>query len=172
MRKHQPCPPRVAFLVLALALFAACGGSSSTIPGTKVPDTRENRDIINAVENYRIAVERQDAGALLLMASKHYWEDAGTIGGSDDYGYDKLREVLTGRFQQGSELRYSVRYMRVRKNCPGSERKGCRAFVDVLVDASFTIADARGEKIRRDKRDQNQFVLTWEGDRWRFLSGM
>src|SRR5687768_15754260 len=132
IRKHQPCPPRVAplFLAVALTLLAACGGSSSNIPGTKVPDTGENRDIINAVENYRIAVERRAAAALLLMASKNYWEDAGTIGGSDDYGYDRLRELLTGRFQQGSELRYSVRYRRVRKACPGSEGKGCRAFVE------------------------------------------
>ena len=44
--------------------------------------------------------------------------------------------------------------------------------VDVLVDASFTVANAVGQPKRPDKRDQNQLVLEWDGHRWLFLSGM
>ncbi len=150
--------------VLAVAL-AACGGNSKNIRGTEVPDTTENREIIESIEKYRLAVERKDAAALLLMASKDYWEDGGTPTGADDYGYDGLKEVLTGRFQHSESIRYSIRYMRVR-------RSGPKAFVEALVHASWTIRDARGELIRKDKKSQEQFVLEWNGEEWKFLSGM
>ena len=42
----------------------------------------------------------------------------------------------------------------------------------MLIDASFTIADAIGKPERPDKRDQNELVLEWDGRRWLFLSGM
>lgn len=168
-------------LAYVLALFAilgtaACASSSSSIPGTKIPDTQSNRDIIQAVENYRLAMESKDASALLLMASKNYWEDGGTPSGSDDYGYEGLRELLQNRFQQVSDIRYSVKYLDVQRRCRNdgdpSTNEGCRAYVDVLIDASFTVVDARGRTVRPDKRDQNQLVLEWSGEKWLFLSGM
>lgn len=171
-------PLTVVVCALAFCLPAlGCRATTNYIPGTKVADTQVNRDIIEVIENYRLAVERRDAAALLGMASKQYFEDGGTTDGSDDYGYAQLRKVLTGRFQQGKDLRYSMRYMRVHRRCPRSRtasdgNEGCRAYVDVLIDASFTINDATKRPSRRDKRDQNQIVLQWENDRWKFLSGM
>lgn len=162
-------------LLLAATLsLGACGSSQTYIAGTRVVDNGINREIIDVVENYRLAVERQDAAALVLMASPKYWEDGGTTSGKDDYGYKQLRDVLAGRFQQGRDVRYSMRYMNVLKKCPpnADDRVNCRAYVDVLVDASFTVLDARGEEVRRDKRDQNQLVLEWDGEAWKFLSGM
>lgn len=154
----------VVTALLALGL-GACGGSVEYIPGTRVPRSQNNQALIDRVEDYRMAVERKDTAALVLMASKRYWEDAGTPSGTDDYGYQGLQEILTGRFQKVKAIRYSMRYM-------GVERRGERAFVDVLIDASFTVEDARGEDMRADMRDQNQFVLEWDGRNWMFLSGM
>jgi hypothetical protein len=101
----------------------------------------------------------------VLMASKHYWDDAGTPTGTDDYGYQGLQQILIGRFKKVKDIRYSMRYMGIR-------RRGERAYVDVLIDASFTLEDARGEDMREDMRDQNQFTLEWDGRNWLFLSGM
>lgn len=169
MRKHL-------ILFLALASLAACGAETSTIPGTKVPDNQANRDLIQVIEEYRLAVERQDAEALILMASKRYWEDSGTPSGKDDYGYKQLGSVLTGRFKKSKDIRYSLRYMAIKKRCPSSDdgNTGCRAYVDVLIDASYSVPDARGNLVRLDKRDQNQLVLEWDKDatKWKFLSGM
>ena len=155
---------RALALALGLAL-AGCAAEVHYIPGTRVGSSAENQALIDRVEDYRMAVERKDASALVLMASKRYWEDAGTPSGSDDYGYQGLQEILTGRFQQVEAIRYSMKYMNV-------SRKGDRAFVDVLIDASFTVKDARGGEMRADMRDQNQFVLEWDGKQWLFLSGM
>lgn len=157
---------------LATIFAVGCAGRVAYVPGTRVPYSANNKSAIEAVEQYRLALERRDADALMLMAHKQYWEDSGTPTGGDDYGYDGLRAVLQGRLQKASEIRYSVRYMGVHQSCTGQLRPGCRAGVDVLIDASYTIADSRGNPKRPDKRDQNQLLLEWNGRKWLFLSGM
>lgn len=166
--------------IASFAFIAACGGSTQNIAGTEIPRTAANEELIDRVEEYRLAVERKDSAALLLMASQeYYWEDSGTPSGEDDYGFDGLRDVLSSRFQQAESIRYAVRYMKVKhRGCedmdsrPAEGQQRCRAYVDLLVDASFTIPDARGELKRHDKRDQNQLVLDWDGEKWLFISGM
>ena len=159
-------------LVIALVALAACGGRQRTVGGTRIPDTSINRGIIDTIEAYRQAVERRDAPALLLMASPKYHEDSGTV-----------NVVLQDRFQKADDIRFSMRYVAIRKACPGGHASddlvgGCRALVEVLVDASFTVLDARGQERRPDKRDQNQLELEWTCDqkaggcKWLFLSGM
>jgi len=155
----------------AVLLVGACARPVNYIPGTRVPRTTLNKSVLDTCEEYRMAVERGDADALMLMVHKQYWEDSGTPSGSDDYGIEGLRNVLLTRLQKASEIRYSMRYVAVNLQC--TELKvGCRAAVDVLVDASFTVTNAIGRPIRPDKRDQNQLVLEWDGRRWLFLSGM
>jgi hypothetical protein len=151
-------------LLLVPLLLTACASGPRYIRGTQVPDTVENRDILKVIERYRVAVERRDASALLGMASPQYYEDGGTPTGSDDYGYEGLREVLTSRFQKAEQVRFSMRYVSIRK-----QEK--RAFVDVIVDASYSVPTDRGVS-RLDMRDQNQLVLEHDGRSWRFLSGM
>ena len=158
------------FVVVALALVfvgTGCGGGSKNlIPGTQVKRSQKNESIIQRVEEYRHAVERRDAKTLVLMAHPDYWEDGGTTSGSDDYGFNDLRKVLTSQFQKADKVRYSLRYMDIKsvKN---------RAYVNVLVDASFTVPNAQGGESRLSKRDQNQLVLEWDRDKeqWMFLSG-
>ncbi len=157
-------------LVVAASL-AACAHQHSYVPGTKIPFSTQNKSVLDAVEEYRLAVERQDADALMLMANKQYWERSGTPGGSDDYGYDGLRNVLLTRFQKASDIRFSMRYVAVHQQCPVNLEPGCRAQVEALVDASFTVVLPSGKPGRMDKRDQNQFTLEWDGKRWSFLSG-
>lgn len=151
-------------LIAVTLILVACAGPRRRIAGTPIEDTDENRRILGVVEKYRMAVERKDVAALMAMASKQYWEDGGTPTGADDYGYDGLREVLKTRFQAADAIRYSLKYVRIR-------RQQNRAFIDVLIDASYTIQTHRGEE-RLDMKDQNEIVLEWDGERWLFLSGM
>lgn len=163
----------LAASVAAIASASAgCGAKPRYIAGTQIVYSETNKSVLDAVEKYRLAVERGDADELMLMAHPQYWEDSGTPSGSDDYGYEGLRTVLLTRLPKASDIRYSMRYVTVSQQCPGELKRGCRAAVDVLVDASFTIANAYGKPTRPDKRDQNQLVLEWDGNRWLFLSGM
>ncbi|MBK9031664.1 MAG: phosphotransferase [Myxococcales bacterium] len=166
---------RAALVALALAAVATgCARRSSTIPGTRINDDRINREILATIEQYRVAVEKGDAEALFLMASENYNEDSGTAGGEDDYGYDGLKEVLVGRFRMASDIRFAMKYVSIHRGCPAADELpvGCVAKVEALIDASFTIVDARGHDRRTDKRDQNELVLEWSGDRWKFVAGL
>ena len=162
-----------------MVAIAACAHPVAYVPGTKIPMSSPNKSVLDACEGYRLAVERQDVDALMLMASHQYWEDSGTPTASDDYGYDGLRNVLFERFTKASDVRYTLRYVNVAQSCaelhapdPQHGVAPCRAAVDVFIDASFTLTNALGKPIRPDKRDQNQLVLEWDGRRWLFLSGM
>lgn len=167
--KHAPHLLAAALLMMA----GACGGSTRNIRGTQIPDTAMNRDILAAVDAYRQAVERRDAPSLLLMASPDYWEDSGTPSAGDDYGHAGLAEVLAGRFQKASDVRVALRTVAIRKACPTPDfGAGCRAHVEVLVDASYSVVDARGQMRRPDKRDQNELVFEWTGEQWKIISGM
>jgi hypothetical protein len=157
--------------VFVLITIVACAHHESYVPGTAIPYSDSNKAVLDAVEEYRLAVERGDADALMLMAHKQYWEDSGTPSGSDDYGYEGLRNVLLSRIQRATDIRYSMRYMNVHQQCLDL-KPGCKAQVDVLIDASFTVTDAFGKPKRPDKRDQNELQLEWDGKRWLFLSGM
>jgi len=159
-------------LIAAIISSGACAHQVTYVAGTRVPYSDMNKSVLDTCEEYRLAVERGDADALMLMAHKQYWEDSGTPSGSDDYGYDGLRNVLLTRLPRASDIRYTMRYVDVHQTCPGELHPGCRAAVDVLIDASFTITNALGKPMRPDKRDQNQLVLEWDGHRWLFLSGM
>ncbi len=158
-------------LIAAIISFGACAHQVTYVAGTRVPYSDMNKSVLDACEEYRLAVERGDADALMLMAHKQYWEDSGTPSGSDDYGIEGLRSVLLTRLQKASDIRYSIRYVAVHQQCT-QLKPGCRASVDILIDASFTISNPLGRPIRPDKRDQNQLVVEWDGHRWLFLSGM
>jgi hypothetical protein len=164
MRTH------LALSLSSLALVA-CAARAGYIAGTKIPDNDVNHSVLGAVEAYRTAVEKGDAQALVLMASPKYSEDSGTPTVVDDYGYDGLQGVLASRFKEARDIRYSMKYVAIKPSCKTLE-PGCLAKVDVLIDASYTITDARGQARRLDKRDQNQLVLEYTGDKWLFLAGM
>lgn len=152
-------------LVAAALALAACAGESAVIYGTRVPDTEENRKLIDVCEQYRIAVEKKDTTSIMALASRSYWEDGGTPTGADDYGYDGLRSVLDTRFARADGIRYTMKYMDIRR--VGRNR----AVIDVMIDATYSIATASGPR-RLDMRDQNEMTLEFQNGRWQFLSGM
>ena len=164
--------PLLLIAAIVSMTAAGCGTKRTYVAGTKVPFSTSNKAVLEACEAYRLAVERADSDALMLMAHQQYWEDSGTPSGSDDYGYEGLRNVLLTRLLKATDIRYSLRYVGVHQQCAGELKVGCRAAVDVLIDASYTVTNAYGKASRPDKRDQNQLVLEWDGRRWLFLSGM
>jgi hypothetical protein len=134
------------------------------IPGTRVPDTRANREILDVCERYRHALEDRDAATLLTLAHPNYYEDSGTPKGDDDYGYDGLREVLARRLAALRTLRYNIEYRKV-------EFEGHRARVDIRYDASFQLATEMGDRWERKQNDK-RIELENDGRRWLIVSGM
>ena len=149
-----------AFLVLALAGCATI----NTIPGTKVPDNKSNRELLDVVERYRHAMEDRDAATLLALAHPNYYEDSGTPKGDDDYGYEGLKDVLARRLGALRTLRYNIEYRKVNIT-------GHHAQVDIRYDASFQLATEMGDRWERKQNDK-RIELENDGKRWLIIAGM
>lgn len=150
---------------LAAPIVASTGCSQvSTIPGTRIVDTKENRAVLTRVEEYRVAMEQRDAPRLLTMAHPNYFEDSGTPTGADDYGYPGLKRVLDSRLPLIRSMRYAVQYRNL-------VVEGKRATLDLRYDLSYQIATDLGDRWERKQSDK-RIELVNEGGRWLFLSGM
>jgi hypothetical protein len=145
-------------------LFLIGCATTNLIPGTRVPDTKINRELIELCERYRRAMEERDAPSLLALAHPQYYEDSGTPKGDDDYGFDGLREVLAKRLPSIRAMRYSIEYRKISID-------GKKALIDIRYDASFQLATEMGDRWERKQNDK-RLELLHDGTRWLILAGM
>jgi hypothetical protein len=152
--------------VLALLLLASAGCSRDVIPNTDVPDTDRNREVVEFVESYREAVENQNIGKLLELASKRYLDDNGTPVGNDDIDMEALKKKLSRWKKEVKDVRYEIRYRRVT-----FQRE--RVLVDYTYTASFQVQGPEGKRWARRLAD-NRIVLKHNDKigEYRILSGM
>src|SRR5262245_35464512 len=155
--------PIRTLVACTLALTAACA-HVNVIPGTKVVDTKQNREILEVCERYRRAMEERDAVTLLALAHPNYYEDSGTPKGDDDYGYEGLKEVLQRRISALRTVRYNIEYRRV-------SVEGNRAHVEIRYDASYQLATKMGNRWERKQTDKRT-ELEHDGKRWIIIAGM
>jgi len=152
-------------VVLFLAVAPLVPGCAETlIPNTDVPDTAENREIVDFIEGYRHAVEERNPAAILRLVSERYFDDNGTPGSDDDIDYDGLRD----RFQRWEgdvvDIRYEMRYRRI-------TFEPDRVFVDFTYTGSFKVRDLDGERWSRRLAD-NRIEIVREDDQFRIISGL
>lgn len=155
---------RLRLVLVALSLWAGGCATISVIPGTKVPDTKANRELLEVCERYRHAMEDRDVATLLALAHPNYYEDSGTPSGNDDYGYDGLKDVLQKRLAAVKTLRYNIEYRRV-------QIEGHHAQVDIRYDASFQLATEMGDRWERKQNDK-RIELENDGKCWLIIAGM
>ncbi len=148
-----------------LPVFTGCA-RQNFIPGTRIPETRQNREIIEVVERYRRAMTNKEIGTLISMAHPDYFEHSGSHKAEHHYGYDGLKKVLATRLKQLRTLRYNIKYRRVNWL---SDKK---VEVQIYIDASFQLAVADDTDTWDRFTQHNKIVLVKDNDRWLFLSGM
>lgn len=155
----------------SLGVVAGCRGGP-TIPGTEIPDTEDNRQILAVLERYRTSFISRDAAAVLATAHPTYHDNAGTDDPSDDTTYSELGPLLRRRLSQLDSIRFTIDYLEILA-------VGDRAVVRVWIDASFRfkpLLDAYGEP--RDSpsfariMDHAEFELVREGDTWLIVRGI
>lgn len=157
-------------IALGAAVLATGCATVPNIPGTRVEDTRINRNVLEVCEAYRHALEDRDADTLVGLASKDYFEDSGTPKAEDDYGYEGLRQVISTRLAALKSVRYNIDYRGMKQS---SERvvRGTRVAVDIRYDASYQIATELGDRWER-KQNEKRMELEWDGQKWLFVAGM
>lgn len=157
--------------LIGLLLVGALGGCghASLIPGTNIPATEANREIIDTMEEYRQKLVERNVDGLLLLASDKYFEDGGTPQANDDYGYSGLAAILSSRLQRVGSIRYDIQYKNIKIDAQG------RAEVEAFLSGAFELQGEVGERYRRVS-DFHRFSLVRAPSggtfKWKFLSGM
>jgi hypothetical protein len=144
-------------------LVAAC--EPTLIPNTHVEDTGQNREVVDFVEKYRLAIESRNTGALLALASRNYFDDMGTPAGQDDIDYDGLRAALERLREEVLGARYQISYRSV------SFDRDNHVLVDMLYTGWFRVNSHEGPSWRR-RLEPHRIVLAREDGQYRILSGM
>ncbi len=96
----------VSLLLVSLLLSVGC--KPELLPNTNVEDNKENRAVVDFVDDYRKAMENRDADELLKLVAEEYFEDRGTVDQEDDYGIEKLRADLVKRFEHTKALQLTL----------------------------------------------------------------
>lgn len=150
---------------IALSISLAAGCAHSTIKGTTVRDTEENREVFQVIEELRSALEARDAGRVLALVSPTYFEDLGTVDAADDYGYQELRdEVLPGAFAATREMHVAVEVHDI-------VVEDGRAYADVRY-ASRAHIELPSGAFWDSHKEFNRIELQREDGQWRVISGL
>ena len=123
---------------LALTLLGIGCGHGNFLPGTTIPATDENREIISTIEEYRLRLLEKNVEGLLLLASQKYFEDSGTPQPNDDYGYAGLSTILGSRLQRVQSIRYDIQYKKIKISSDG------RAEVEAFLSGAFELQGEAG----------------------------
>jgi hypothetical protein len=167
----SPGMPAMLSSVGLVGSMAGCKGEA-VIPGTEIPDTEDNRQIISVLERYRTSFVSRDAAAVLATAHPTYQDNAGTDDPSDDATYTELGGLLRRRLSQLDSIRFTIDYLEI-------QRIEDRAIVRVWIDASYRfkpLLDAYGEPRMQAPyarvMDHSEFELVREGDNWLIVRGL
>jgi hypothetical protein len=121
---------------------AACS-SPKYIPGTQIPATRANREIIEVMEAYRHSLITMDVEAFIKLIHPKYHQPQ-TSADSSAYNYDELVKAARLRFSQLHSVRLEIQYRRIQWEAPE------RVSVEVYLDGSFQLE--AGEETRWEKK--------------------
>lgn len=160
-------------LVGALGLSAA-GCAPRFIPDTDVVDNAENRRVIVFCEAYRKAVERKDVATLLGMAAPGYYEEGPNADASDDIDYAGLKDYLTKKYADATNIRYEIRYRRITaeaRACVDSHEACDRVYVDYTYSGSYRLGTNDGEKWKSTV-EENRLELVPHGETYLVVTGM
>ncbi len=153
----------LALLMLSV-LLVSCGPAH--IEGTSVPDTPENRELVDTVEAYRKAVETRDVGTVATLVSRRYFENASTTAeASDDYGFEGLIQKAL------PVLRDNVKKVVYKLDVDSVLIKGREASVFVAWEMTFQYIEG-GLEGWATAKDKNRLDFIIEDGRWKIVAGL
>ena len=155
---------RPLLFALLFALTPVAGCAARMIPNTDVPDSPENREVVEFVERYRAAMESRSPAEIMQLVSREYYDDNGTPSTDDDIDYPALEQRILRLADDVIEVRYEMRYRRV-------VFRSDRVFVDFTYTGRFKLHTTEGERWSRRLSD-NRIELVSESGEYRIVSGL
>ena len=156
--------PRSIMLSAALTVAALSACAHANIPGTEIEDTEENREILTLVEEYKQAVERLDADAVLALVSPRFYEDNGNTNEADDYDYNGLAKSLKESFERTRAMQLVLRIDAV-------EVEDADAYAEVYYEIRAHNEYPSGMKWETET-DRSRFRFERVDDKWLIIAGL
>ena len=153
------------FVLASVATTLLVGCADKNIPNTDVPESEENRKVLDFMERYRRAVEKRDVDALMAMASPAYFDDHGTPSGKDDTDRKQLNAQLNKWKELVISVRYEIRYRKV-------EFRRSKVFVSFTYTGSFELNRPDGSTKWSRRIGDHRMVLIPHGGKFLISSGM
>jgi len=150
--------------VLAVVLLvSAC--APKMIPGTKVEDTKENRDVLEVLMAYKAALEERNVDAIITLCSPKFYEDNGNADPADDYAYSDLARILPDTFKRLKEVRVELEVKEVKV-----DDKKARADMRFLYQAKMALP--AGEKWHADTELNRIELERGKDGAWKIVKGL
>jgi len=149
----------------ALSLILVVGCAHAKIEGTNILDTDENRQLLDVLEQLKIAMEIRDSDAVMVLVSSKYFEDMGTPDTRDDYGYIELQNrIMPQALSVAKEyyINFEVHEVVV---------EGERAYADVRFTSRARLEFPSGSRWDTH-RDFNRVEFALENEQWRIIRGL
>lgn len=150
-------------LLLAISMMVGC--AHSTIPGTTIEDTEDNRSVLKVLDQLQKALQARDSDTVLSLISPTYFEDMGTIDNRDDFGFEELKtDILAQNIDKIAEL-----YLKI--DVHDVQVKGDQAFIDIRYRTRAKLALPSGSTWTQDS-DFSRVNFLKEDGRWMVASGL
>ena len=148
---------RFSLLLISITLMVGC--AHSTIPGTTIEDTEDNRSVLKALDELQKALQARDADTVLSLISPTYFEDMGTIDNKDDFGFEEFKtSILSENIEKIAEL-----YLKI--DVHDVQVEGEQAFIDIRYRTRAKLALPSGSTWTQDS-DFSRVVFLREEGRW------
>lgn len=156
----------LAIILLTGVVASATACSNKYLPGTEIEETPETRALYDVVMKYKRAMESREPSKILELVSRKYYENNGTTDTrDDDYGYERLKNVVLPELQQNIKaVQYRILLSKI-------EIDGDRAWASYEYYTTFKFVE--GGKTGHDvQNNYNRLDFTKEAGNWLIVSGL
>lgn len=99
---------KLVVFVSVISVIALSGCRSRTLPSTNVPPTRENKQIVAFLEQYKTALEKRSVEAIMELVAKDFSDNMGSEDPSLHLDYLGLKEKLETTMPRIQDLRLGM----------------------------------------------------------------
>lgn len=132
----------------------------------EIPDSDTNVQVLKTVQKYRDAIANKDVATLRTLVASDYYENASTTDDlSDDYGNERLEEILNDYLSQSvKDIRFIIEVKQV-------SNEGLEYYVDYQYIWNYRY-EVAGQSYWQSKNDTNRMTVVREGDEWKIKGGL
>ncbi|HSA32373.1 MAG TPA: hypothetical protein P5077_01460 [bacterium] len=163
-------------LLASGSLLISC--ATANIQGTDIPDTPQNRAVIQVFFEYVEAVKAQNADKLLALVSEHYLDANGTDDATDDVDYEGVKKFVNSDAYRNIRAVSTFFIVKDMSVSPDEQTAKILYYYEVRIKTDRLAPPEEGSSINSDTQkwlketEVNQMLLKKEGDKWKIVSGL